>query len=94
MAGEFIGTVAQRLARVVRILARECSDVVAVELTPVELKGAGVRVVRVIAPSLVPFLAHPGVRYLGSRRLYEAPARMGFPVLPEQEVNPWPSPLW
>ncbi len=94
VAGEFIGTVAQRLARLVRILARESSDVIAVDLTPVELQGAGVHVVRVIAPSLIPILAHPGVRYLGSRRLYAAPARMGFPVLPEQEVNPWPSPLW
>ena len=92
--GEFIGTVAQRLARIVMILARQSSDVVAVELTPVEFEGSNVRVVRVIAPALIPFLAYPSVRYLGSRRLYEAPRRMGFRVLPEEELNPWPSPLW
>jgi ribosomal protein S12 methylthiotransferase accessory factor len=92
--GKFLGTVAQRLARIVMILARQSSDVVAVELTPVEFEGSGVRVVRVIAPALIPYLAYPSVRYLGSRRLYEAPTRMGFRVLPEQELNPWPSPLW
>jgi ribosomal protein S12 methylthiotransferase accessory factor len=92
--GDFIGTTAQRLARIVTILARQSSDVVAVELTPVDFGGSGVRVVRVIAPSLVPFLAYPSVRYLGSRRVYEAPGRMGFRVLPEKDLNPWPSPLW
>jgi ribosomal protein S12 methylthiotransferase accessory factor len=68
--------------------------VVAVELTPLDFGGSGVRVVRVIAPSLVPFLAYPSVRYLGSRRVYEAPGRIGFRVLPEKDLNPWPSPLW
>jgi len=92
--GDFIGTVSQRLRRIVGILAREAGDVVAVELTPVELRGTGVRVVRVIVPALIPFLAHVGVRYLDSRRLCEAPRRMGFPVRPPEEVNPWPSPLW
>lgn len=87
-------TVAQRLGRIVRVLARESSDVVAVELTPVEFENAGVSVVRVIAPALIPYLAYPSVRYLGSRRLYDAPRRMGFRVLPEGDVNPWPSPLW
>jgi len=83
-----------RLMDVVGRLAAEAGDVVAVDLTPVELDGTGVRVVRVIVPALVPFLAHPGVRYLASRRLYEAPRRMGHRVRPEEEVNPWPSPLW
>ena len=92
--GEFIGTVGQRLARVVARLARQSRDVAAVELTPVELAGSGVRVVRVLAPSLIPILAHPGVRYLASRRLYEVPRRMGLTVRSEAEVNPWPSPLW
>jgi ribosomal protein S12 methylthiotransferase accessory factor len=86
--------VAQRLARVVKRLAEECGDVVAVDLTPAELNETGLCVLRVIAPPLIPHLSHPGVRYLGSRRLYEAPHRRGFPVLSEQEVNPWPSPLW
>jgi ribosomal protein S12 methylthiotransferase accessory factor len=91
--GRPAGTVAQRLARVVTMLAEECGDVVAVDLTPAELEGTGVRVVRVIAPALIPRLSHPQVRYLASRRLYEAPRRLSFRVRGEQEVNPWPSPL-
>jgi ribosomal protein S12 methylthiotransferase accessory factor len=92
--GRPAGTVAQRLARVVTMLAEECGEAVAIDLTPAELEGTGVHVVRVIAPALIPHLSHPQVRYLASRRLYEAPRRLGFRVLPEEEVNPWPSPLW
>ena len=92
--GRPAGTVAQRLARVVTMLAEECGDAVAVDLTPAELEGTGVHVVRMIAPALIPHLSHPQVRYLASRRLYEAPRRLSFRVLPEEEVNPWPSPLW
>ncbi len=94
LAQEFIGTATQRLARTVRALSHTSRDVVAVDLTPVELEGAGVHVVRVVAPALIPYLAHPRVRYLASRRLYEAPPAMGFAALPPEEVNPWPSPLW
>lgn len=84
----------QRLARVVSILAGESSDVVAVDLTPIELDGTDVRIMRVIAPPLIPHLADARVRYLASRRLHEAPRRMGFTSGPGGEVNPWPSPLW
>ena len=82
------------LARTVRRLAVDCPEVVAVDLTPVELRNRELRVVRVVAPALLPFLSHPGARYLGSRRLYAVPRRLGFPTLSEEEVNPWPSPLW
>jgi ribosomal protein S12 methylthiotransferase accessory factor len=88
------GTVAHSLARVTTILAEDSGDVVAVDLTPAELESSGVQVVRVIAPSLIPHLAHQGASYLGSRRLYEVPRRLGFSVRSPEEVNPWPSPLW
>jgi ribosomal protein S12 methylthiotransferase accessory factor len=84
----------RRLTRVVSTLAKESRDVVAVDLTPVELEGTDVRVVRVIVPPLIPYLADIRVRYLASRRLYQAPSRMGFKSLPEAPMNPWPSPLW
>jgi ribosomal protein S12 methylthiotransferase accessory factor len=87
------GPAEHRLARIVEILAAEGGDVVAVDLTPPELTGTGVRVMRVVAPALIPILAHSAVRYLGSRRLNEAPRRMGYRVLSEEEVNPWPCPL-
>ena len=92
--GRPAGTVAQRLARVTTRLAEECGDIVAVNLTPDELSGTGVHVMRVIAPALIPHLSHPKVRYLASRRLYEVPPRMGFRARLQEEVNPWPSPLW
>jgi ribosomal protein S12 methylthiotransferase accessory factor len=85
--------VARELAATIAVLAAESRELVAVDLTPPELMAAGVHVIRAIAPPLIPFLAHPRVRYLASRRLYEAPRRMGHRVLDERELNPWPSPL-
>jgi len=87
------GSLERQLATVVELLVAECGELLAVELTPPELAGSGLRVVRVIAPALIPFLAHPRVRYLGSRRLYDVPPRMGHPVSSEEGLNPWPSPL-
>jgi ribosomal protein S12 methylthiotransferase accessory factor len=85
--------VARELAATIAVLAAESRELVAVDLTPPELMAAGIHVIRAIAPPLIPFLAHPRVRYLASRRLYEAPRRMGHRVLGERELNPWPSPL-
>jgi ribosomal protein S12 methylthiotransferase accessory factor len=69
-------------------------DVYAVELSTDEALRAGVRVVRVIIPSLQPLDFHYRARYLGHCRLYDAPKRMGHPVLSEQQLNRWPQPFF
>jgi ribosomal protein S12 methylthiotransferase accessory factor len=79
---------ASRLARAVGALSAAGHEVIAVDRTPPEVAGAGVFVGRVIAPGLQPIgFGRHGVR-LGGRRLYEAPARMGYTSA--ERLNPDP----
>jgi ribosomal protein S12 methylthiotransferase accessory factor len=64
--------------------------VYAVDLSTDEAIRAGFRVVRVLIPSLQPLSFHYRARYLGHPRLYDAPAKMGYAVRAEGELNPWP----
>jgi ribosomal protein S12 methylthiotransferase accessory factor len=73
---------------------RSCSmNAYAVELTTREAEAAGLRVVRVIVPELQPMSFSFRARYLRHPRLYDAPARMGYPIRPESDVNPDPQPM-
>jgi ribosomal protein S12 methylthiotransferase accessory factor len=65
----------------------------AVDLSTDEALQAGMRVVRVILPALQPLSFRYRARFLGHRRLYEAPARMGYQSLSEECLNPWPQPF-
>ncbi len=68
-------------------------QVVAVECTTDEARDAGFRVVRVLIPQLMPLSFTYRARYLAHPRLYTAPARMGYPVLSHEEINPLPQPF-
>ncbi len=83
----------RNLALLVGLLAGHGMEAFAVDLTTDEARLAGLRVVRVIVPGLQPLTFRPRARYLAHRRLYDAPARMGHPVHPEEEINPWPQPF-
>jgi ribosomal protein S12 methylthiotransferase accessory factor len=65
----------------------------AVDLTTDEALRVGMRVVRVIIPGLQPLSFSYRARFLGHPRLYDAPARMGYRVHPEAEINIWPQPF-
>jgi ribosomal protein S12 methylthiotransferase accessory factor len=84
---------ASTLRRILEIFRRKGLDVYAVDLTTDEALRAGLRVVRVLIPGLLPFSWHYRARYLGHSRLYEAPKNMGYRVLCEQEVNAFPQPF-
>lgn len=68
-------------------------DVFVVDLTTDEAIRAGMRVVRVIIPGLQPLSFHYRARFLAHSRLYSAPEKMGYPVLKETELNPFPQPF-
>jgi ribosomal protein S12 methylthiotransferase accessory factor len=74
-------------------LDRAGCEVIVVDLTTDEARQAGAVVVRVLVPQLMPVSFDRHARYLGHPRLYDAPARMGHPVLAEADVNPVPQPL-
>lgn len=68
-------------------------DVAAIDISTVEARDAGIVVVKLIIPRLMPlsfvyrsqFRAHP--------RLYEAPLAMGYPVRAEADLNSFPQPF-
>jgi len=68
-------------------------DVIAVDLTTDELRAAGLWVVRVVIPGLMPFTTVHRARYLGTPRLYEYPRRAGFVPRDEADINPDPQPF-
>ncbi|MBT2445600.1 YcaO-like family protein [Streptomyces sp. ISL-43] len=87
------GDSGQDLALLVDMLARAGYEAVAVDCTTDEARDVGFRVVRVLVPGLMPLSFTHRARYLAHPRLYEAPARMGYPVHAEPDLNPLPQPF-
>jgi ribosomal protein S12 methylthiotransferase accessory factor len=82
-----------RLAVLVDTLAAAGMQSVVVDRTTPELSQAGLTAFCAILPDLQPMTTRPLARYLAHPRMYSAPARMGYRVLPEKELNPWPQPF-
>jgi ribosomal protein S12 methylthiotransferase accessory factor len=74
-------------------LAGSGMDAYIVDLTTDEALRVGMTVVRAVVPGLQPLTFHYRARFLGHPRLYEAPARMGYRVRGEAELNAWPQPF-
>jgi ribosomal protein S12 methylthiotransferase accessory factor len=68
-------------------------DAYLVDLTTDEALRVGMNVVRAVIPGLQPLTFHYRARFLGHPRLYQAPARMGYPTRSEAELNAWPQPF-
>ena len=66
---------------------------IAVDLTTEEVREAGLWVVRVLIPQLMPMGSIQRARYLGHQRLYQYPAQAGFGPRTEAEMNPHPQPF-
>ena len=76
-------------------LARRGVTAYAVDLTPSDVRLAGLHVAKVVAPELCPLdVAHDG-RFLGGRRLYHAAFELGLrdEPLAWDEINPYPHPF-
>lgn len=82
-----------RLAFLLDRLKRAGMETVAVDLTTDEIREAGLWVVRVVIPGLMPMSTVWRARYLGHPRLYEYPERAGYGRLCEADVNPAPQPF-
>lgn len=70
-------------------------DVVAVDLTTADIDDVGLKVVRAVVPGLQPLDNDHTRRYLGGRRLYEVPRKLGLVDRPirRQDLNPDPHPF-
>jgi ribosomal protein S12 methylthiotransferase accessory factor len=83
----------QGLRRIIKVLSDASMEVIAVNRTTRELAAAGLVAVVVIVPKLQPMSLNPLVQFRAHPRLYSAPAKMGFRVLAEHELNPSPQPF-
>lgn len=81
------------LDRLVDIFRRLDLELYVVDITIPLLRDAGLYVVKVIAPQLLPLATNYCMRYTATPRLYEAPARMGYPVRDRAQLNPLPQPF-
>ena len=72
---------------------RNGMELVCADLTTPQLSRIGLRVVRMIAPQMLPLTVNYNMKYGGTPRLYEAPRRMGHPVREFQDLNNWPQPF-
>lgn len=80
-------------ARIVASLEQRRFATYVVDLSTDEAIRSEMRVVRAIIPGLQPVSFRHRARYLGHPRLYDAPARMGYPGLREEDLNFWPQPF-
>jgi ribosomal protein S12 methylthiotransferase accessory factor len=88
------GDTKRDLDKTVSLLAELNLEVVALDLTTPDVEACGFRVTRAILPELQPLDADYLHRFLGGRRLYEVPQRMGFKDGPTaiETLNPYPHP--
>lgn len=82
-----------KLRWLLRMLTNAGCTVLAVDLTTAEARLAGIHVVRVIIPELMPLTFVHQVRYLAHPRLYTAPLKMGLESRTEDDINPLPQPF-
>ncbi|MFD8500397.1 YcaO-like family protein [Amycolatopsis sp. NPDC059657] len=68
-------------------------DVFAVDIGCDESREAGLTAVKAIVPGLQPLSFTHRAQFLGSPRLFAAPAACGYPVRQPGELNPWPQPF-
>ena len=68
-------------------------EVLAVDLTPADVAGCGLRTVKVVVPGMVDISGDARHTQLGLARVHSVPGAMGWPVLEEAELNLAPGPL-
>jgi ribosomal protein S12 methylthiotransferase accessory factor len=69
------------------------TDAIVVDMTTDEVRDAGLWVVRVVVPGLLPMSTIHRARFLGHPRLYTYPEQAGFGTRVEGDINPAPQPF-
>ena len=84
-----------RVEAICRRLARRGLSAYAVDVTSPDIREAGLCVARAVVPELCALDVVHGIRYLGGRRLYDAPVVAGLLERPLEvsELNPDPHPF-
>ena len=84
-----------RIDAICRRLERRGLSAYAVDVTTPDIREAGLWVARAVVPELCPLDVVHGIRYLGGRRLYDAPVEAGLRDRPldPSDLNPDPHPF-
>ena len=84
-----------RVEAICRRLERHGLSAYAVDVTAPDIREAGLCVARAVVPELCALDVVHGIRYLGGRRLYDAPVDLGLRERPldPSELNPDPHPF-
>jgi len=71
------------------------NDIIAVDITPPDIRELNIHAFRIIIPGCVNLNASYKYRYLGGRRLYEVPKILGYTNTntKEEELNTYPHPF-
>lgn len=85
----------QDLERVISLLSEREMEILYVDITDPKIRKYGFRVVRVIIPQLQPVYLDERYPYLGKKRLYGVPVKMGFIQSPKKisQLNKIPHPF-
>jgi ribosomal protein S12 methylthiotransferase accessory factor len=88
-------TARQQIEAICDRLARKCVTAYAVDVTAPDVRSAGLRVARVIAPELCPLDYFDTARFLGGRRMYFAAYETGLLEQPlaYADLNVYPHPF-
>ena len=71
-------------------------EVIVIDITTPDVEEVGLKVVRVMIPGLVPMHGNHNYPYLGVKRLYEVPHKLGWEKSgwsPDAGLNPFPHPF-
>jgi ribosomal protein S12 methylthiotransferase accessory factor len=84
-----------QIRAVCRRLAAQDVSAYGVDVTSTDIAAAGLAVAKVLAPELCALDVRHDARFLGGRRLYELPHRLGLSQrdLTWDEINPYPHPF-
>ena len=88
-------TYSEKLAELKRIFKTRQSEIYLVDTTAPIARKSGLTVLMSIIPELYPLYLNEHFKYLGIKRLYNAPVEMGYLETPrkEEEMNPVPHPM-
>lgn len=83
----------EEIRKVTQKLAGLGYNVLIKNLTTPDVKQAGFFSVRVIVPQLLEMAGSYQFYFNGGRRLFETPAKLGYPVKCYEQLNPYPHPF-
>lgn len=85
----------EKLAALKKILSENGWSTYLLDVTTDIARGAGLMVVMSLLPQAYPLYLNEHYKYLGVKRLYQAPVRMGYLTKPhkEEDINPIPHPM-